>query len=1017
MIRVSLIGLLILAPLGLAAAAEDEIDFARQIRPLLSDKCFACHGPDEHARESGLRLDVRASALESDAFVPGNAAESELVRRITSKDPDQRMPPASFHKELTAEEIKLLTRWVAEGAAYQQHWSYRPLQRPQLPNIDHPQSKSPIDALILQQLQRRGLSFSQRADRITLCRRLHLDLLGMPPTQQELDQFLNDQSDDAWEKLVTRLLNDQRFGERMAVYWLDLVRYADTIGYHSDNYMEVSAYRDYVINAFNDNKPFDQFTIEQLAGDLLTEPTDEQLIASGYNRLLQTTEEGGAQAKEYVAIYAADRVRNVSGVWLGQTVGCAQCHDHKYDPITSRDFYSLAAFFADIQENAVGKRRPNFKVMTDADQAHIQALQERIAGLKLPQRLEVDTELAARVRAGQQAWEQQALLAAESDLSVWQSAPAATATATAGMTLTPQDDGTYLSTGANPDRSDYRYTIKATGTVRAVRLEVFPDDSFARKQGFSRGNGNFVLTDFSVTANDAEVKIGNAKASYEQAGWPIAHTFDDSETSGWAVDGHQKTAASYTAVFQFDQPIEFGDEQGTLVISMQHHSVYPKHNIGRFRISLTDQAAPDFGDQAPLPEQVLTALRVRADQRTAQQAKQVADHYLSFAAELTEAKKQLAASEQELADYEKNLPTMLVTQTVAQPRITRMLPRGDWLDDSGEVVQPAVPAFLPHEQIEDRRANRLDLANWIMDAENPLTARTFTNRLWKLYFGQGLSRNLDDLGGQGEPPTHPELLDWLAVEFRESGWDIKHMVRLLVTSATYQQTSVADEQLRRQDPDNRWYARQGRWRLEAEFIRDSALMLGRLLVTDKIGGRSVKPYQPAGYWQHLNFPARKWQADKGEKLYRRGLYTFWCRTFLHPTMLAFDASSREECIAQRARSNIPQQALVLLNDPMFVEAAKVFAGRIVAAAETPEQRVVWAFREATSRQPSPDEQALLVKLYETQRQRYAAAEQDAAALVSVGEAAAAEQAEVAELAAWTQVARAIINAYESTSRF
>ncbi len=618
----------------------------------------------------------------------------------------------------------------------------------------------------------------------------------MPPTQQELDEFLSDRSDDAWDKLVTRLLNDQRFGERMAVYWLDLVRYADTIGYHSDNYMEVSAYRDYVINAFNRNKPFDQFTIEQLAGDLLADPTDEQLIASGYNRLLQTTEEGVRRPRNTSPSMPPIGSAMFPACGWGKRWAVLNATTTNMTLFTSRDFYSLAAFFADIQENSVGKRRPNFKVMTEQDQAHIQSLQDKIAGLKLPKLLEANTELAARVRAGQQAWEQQALAAAESDSSVWQSPPATSATATAATVLTPQDDGTYLSTGANPDRSDYTYTIKTNGTVRAVRLEVFPDKSFSRPEGFSRGNGNFVLTDFSVKANDADVKIAGAKASYEQAGWPITHTFDDSQATGWAVDGHQKAAvASHTAIFQFDKPIEFGDDEGTLVIGMQHHSVYPKHNIGRFRISLTDQASAGWGDQTPLPEQVLTALRVAADQRTAEQSKRIADHYLSFAPELAEAKKQLADRERELADYEKNLPTMLVTQTVAQPRMTRILPRGNWLDDSGEVVQPAVPAFLPHEKIEDRRANRLDLAKWIMDAENPLTARTFTNRLWKLYFGQGLSRNLDDLGGQGEAPTHPELLDWLSVEFRESGWDIKHLVRLLVTSGTYMQTSFADEQL------------------------------------------------------------------------------------------------------------------------------------------------------------------------------------------------------------------------------
>ncbi len=1003
--------LLLSAPLS---AADNEIDFAQQIRPILSDKCFACHGPDEKTREADLRLDVRENAIELNAFVPGKPDESELVRRILSTDEDERMPPPQAHKQLSKQEIDLLRRWVAEGATYQQHWSYRPLVRPAVEKVEHPDSKGAIDSLILAKLNRRGLTLAAPADRATLCRRLYLDLLGVPPTQLELDQFLADESADAWDKLVTKLLDDHRFGERMAVYWLDLVRYADTIGYHSDNFMEVSAYRDYVIGAFNDNKPFDQFTIEQLAGDLLPEPTKEQLVASGYNRLLQTTEEGGAQAKEYITIYAADRVRNVSGVWLGQTLGCAQCHDHKYDPLTTRDFYSMAAFFADINEKPVGKRSPNLKLPTDEEQARIESLKAKIEALKLPDLLEHDQQLAERVRNGQQKWEQQAI--ANFDKSIWQTPKPSDVSATGGVVLKAQDDGSFLSTAGNPDRGDYQYELKAAGTIRAIRLEIFPDDSFPRKTAFSRGNGNIVLTSFRVTSNDQPANIAAASASYQQNGWPVAHAIDNSDTTGWAVDGHQKDAGSHTAVFKLQTPIEFGDQQGTLVIQMKHQSIYPRHLIGRFRISVTDQADAGFGDGPPLPEQIVTVLRIPPADRTPGQAKQIADHYLTFAPELNESKQERSEMEKELANLEKNVQTMLVTQTLAEPRTTRILPRGNWLDDSGDVVSPAVPGYLPQQPIEGRRANRLDLAKWIMSPENPLTARTFTNRLWKMFFGRGLSQNLDDLGGQGEPPSHPELLDWLSVEFRDSGWDVKHMVKLLVTSRAYQQSSVTTPELRLKDPDNRWYARQGRWRIEAEFIRDTALQLAGLLVTEKVGGRSVKPYQPAGYWQHLNFPVRKWQAGSGDELYRRGLYTFWCRTFLHPSMLAFDATSREECTAQRARSNIPQQALVLLNDPMFVEAARVFAERIMAAAETPDEKIRWAFREAVSRYPTQQEHALLAKLFQSQRERYQPASEDAQALLGVGQAPKPETVDIAELAAWTQVARGIINAYETTSR-
>ncbi len=1001
-----------------SAIAEQPLSFARDIRPILSDNCFACHGPDESAREADLRLDIRQNAVEHQAFVAGSVDESEMMRRILSDDEDERMPPRHSRKELTDKQVALIRRWIDEGAKYETHWAYRPLLRPKVPAIKHPRNDSPIDAFVLDGLAAQGLDLAPQADKVTLIRRLYLDLLGVPPLPAEVDLEIKDDSPDAWEKLVDRLLRDQRFGERMAVYWLDLVRYADTIGYHSDTTMEVSAFREYVIDAFNNNKPFDQFTIEQLAGDLLPEPTESQLVASGYNRLLQTTEEGGAQAKEYIAIYAADRVRNVSGVWMAATVGCAQCHDHKYDPITTRDFYSMAAFFADIKETAVGKRQPNLKLYSDADKAKIASLKNKIASLQLTELLSTNEQLAAKVAVGQQAWEAKSLALADADKPSWKTPEPSKLEATGGVVLKRQTDGSILSTGENPDQGDYTVSIDSFGTIRTIRLEVFPDPSFPNQAGFARGNGNFVLTGLHVTAGDREVEIGSAVADYEQKGFPIAHAFDDDDkTSGWAVDGHHKKADKHTAILQLKQPIEFGDDCRVLSIRLVHQSGYGQHLLGRFRISVTDQPSAALLEEGSLSEELVGSLRTPPGERSDVQVKMLADHYRGIAPELDEWKKKLADTEQELKDVEAGVRTMLVTETLAEPRMTRILPRGNWLDESGEVVLPAVPQFLPHAKIEDRRANRLDLAKWLVDDSNPLTSRTFMNRLWKMYFGRGLSRDLDDLGGQGEPPTHPELLDWLAVEFRESGWDVKQMVRLIVTSSSYRQSSVASEQLRAIDSDNRWYARQGRWRLEAEFVRDTILQISGLLVDDRPGGRSVKPYQPAGYWQHLNFPQRTWQAGQGSDLYRRSVYTFWCRTFLHPAMLAFDATSREECTAERARSNIPQQALVLLNDPTFVEASRVFAGRILQTEGDTDARIAWAFREAVSRDPTSEERSLLKSLYENQLDRYHRGEADAEALLGVGTAANPDNFDQVQLAAWTQVARAIVNLYETTSRF
>jgi hypothetical protein len=537
---------------------------------------------------------------------------------------------------------------------------------------------------------------------------------------------------------------------------------------------------------------------------------------------------------------------------MGATVGCAQCHDHKYDPITTRDFYSLAAFFADIKEQAVGKRQPNLKLYTEQDEQNIKELKDKIESLKLPALLQSNRQLAESLETGQREWE--------------------------------------------------------------ARTIATPDSSAAPSP--------------SLTPTSDEAT---------------------------AVD--------------------------------------------------------------PVPKEVLAAIRTNPTARTASQRKLLAEHYRKTAPELEPWKKKLADAEKELQDYEAGVRTMLVTETLGAPRVTRILPRGNWLDDSGEVVQPAVPQFLRFGEIEDRRANRLDLAKWLIAEDNPLTSRTFVNRLWKLFFGRGLSGNLDDLGAQGQPPTHPELLDWLAVEFRSSGWDIKHLVRLLVTSEAYAQSSAASPEWVAADPQNRWFARQGRWRLDAEFVRDSLLQVSGLLSDQQIGGRSVKPYQPAGYWQHLNFPKRQWQADQGDRLYRRSLYTFWCRTFLHPSMLAFDATSREECTAERAKSNIPQQALVLLNDPAFLEASRVFAGRILETDGDLDSKVRWAMREAVSRAPVDQEVALLASLYRDQLGRYQHDPGDAKALLDVGAAENRHADRTAELAAWTQVARAIFNLYETTSRY
>ncbi len=771
-----------------------DIEFNRDIRPILSSKCLACHGPDSAKREANLRLDVEASAKADHdgktAIIGGDLDHSELVQRVTSKDDDERMPPADSGKKLKPEEIELLTRWIADGAKWSLPWTYVPPVKHEPPMVkDSTWSLNAIDHFILARLEAAGVKPSPEADKRTLIRRLYVDLTGLPPAPEEVDEFLADQRPEAYEELVDRLLASPHYGERMASYWLDLVRYADTVGYHGDQEHRISPYRDYVINALNADMPFDQFTREQLAGDLLPNPTVAQKVATGYNRVLQTSHEGGVQPKEYLAIYAADHVRNVSAVWMGATMGCAQCHDHKYDPYTMRDFYSMAAFFADVDEaqhfkngdnNSPTNRAPELELLTPAEQATLQSLAERAALLK----------------------------------------------------------------------------------KRAQHAK----DSHASSQK--------VLHD-ELTACDAKID-----------------------------------------------------------------------------------------------------------------------------------------------DIHKHARRTMITVAI-EPRVMRVLPRGNWMDDSGEVVTPAIPAFLGALDTGGRRATRLDLANWLVDPKagvGGLTARVMANRYWYLLFGRGIAAQLDDFGGQGEAPDNAELLDYLAQEYIDSGWDTKHMLKLIVMSRTYRQSSIGSDELRQKDPLNKLVARQGRFRFSAEGVRDAALSISGLLVPT-IGGPSVHPYQPAGYYRHLNFPEREYVADTDDGQWRRAVYVHWQRQFLHPMLKAFDAPTREECTAQRPRSNTSPAALVLLNDPSFVEAARALAARILQeGGPTTKDRVNFAFRQAVSRDADEAEQKILDELLVKSLDFYSGHQDAANQLLSVGISKSPSGLDKTELAAWTLVARSVLNMSETITR-
>jgi mono/diheme cytochrome c family protein len=1028
--------LIVLALTGsLHTAAGQTVEFNRDIRPIFSENCFACHGPDKPKRKADLRLDNAEGAFADlgghFALVPKKPGESALHQRLTEKDPRRRMPPASTGKSLSPQQVALIRRWIEQGAHYQKHWALIPPRRPDLPKIrDEKWVGNSIDRFLLARLERKGLKPSAEADRRVLLRRLSFDLTGLPPSPAEVDAFLADRSEKAYERVVARLLDSKHYGERMAMHWLDLVRYGDTGGYHSDNHRDIYLYRDYVIATFNANKRFDRFTIEQLAGDLLAIPvanasgslSAEQRIASGYNRMLMTTEEGGAQAKEYLAKYAADRVRNASSVWLGLTMGCAECHNHKFDPITTKEFYRFAAFWADISEVAVG-RQPQTKIPTGGQMLRLQAIDDDLARL----RKTLDTPTPA-LAAGQKVWEERARNELAIAKPVWLAVKPEAVKSSGGATLVVQSDFSVLSTGQNPAKDTYTVTLKTDQkNITALRLAALRDPSLTAG-GLSRGNGNFVLTGIRIELigpdkKKVPVKLVRSEADFSQPAFPVASLLSR-KGAGWAVEGHVHKNVDRTAMFVFARPLA-GGAGTTLSVQLQHSSIYPQHNIGRFRLDLTGADRPALGDKAGLPDAVVQALLAESGKRSDAQKNSLAVYYRSIAGEMEPARRKIAELLREKDAIDKAMPQTLISMSMS-PRAMRVLPRGNWLDDSGEIVAPGVPVSLSVPgpgtivsgspgKVEPRKT-RLDLAKWLVAPEHPLTARVFVNRLWKLFFGQGIVSTLDDFGSQGAWPTHPDLLDWLAREFIESGWDVKHMVTLMVTSAAYRQSSTANETLMIRDPHNHWLGRQERFRLDAEFVRDNALAVSGLL-SHKIGGPSVKPYQPAGYWAYLNFPTRDWYEDKGEDQHRRGLYTYWQRTFPHPSLLAFDAPSREECTVERPRSNTPQQGLVLLNDPTYVEAARALAEKTLReAGKSDAGRLDFAYRQVLGRRADTHEASVLLPLLERHLKQYRSDKEAANAILSVGQAPVGKDVDRPTLAAWTSVTRVLLNLHETITR-
>jgi len=1009
--------------------AEDAVapSFVREIRPILSDACFQCHGPDARKRKAGLRLDLRNEVFRrrdgGTAVVPGKPEQSELFQRIVATDDHARMPPPGAARQLTPQEIEQFRRWISRGAEWQEHWAYSPLQRPHLPDTPDATGfvKNEIDAFVLQSMREQGLRPAPEADRRTLIRRLFFDVTGLPPNAAEVEEFITDSSPDAWERLVDRALSSPKFGERMAAFWLDLVRYADTNGYLGDRHEDRDLYRDWVIGAFNHNVPFDEFTRAQLAGDLLPRATDDTRIASGYNRLLMTTREAGAQPGEYLARYSADRVRNFSSVWLGSTLGCATCHDHKYDPFTMRDFYSLAAVFADVQEVAVGAQ-PVTRFPTANQTAALLALDNQIAAQQ--------RELARKtpeIDEAQRAWEASVRRTGVE----WTVIRPTSVDSFAGVPLAILDDGS-VKVNDSPPRETLTLSFRLPWKdIAALRLEALPDDSLPLKgPGWGEG-GAFVLAEISIRVDGRPITISNASATHSSPGYGVESAFRRAVDNGWGV--LDRPGISHLAIFEL-ATVSKNDKPVNVEVRLRQ-DLGNKLILGRFQLSTTKVRPVRAEGKSAIPQAVVQLLEIPRNRRSASQEAVVSTYYRSIAPQLEPTRNRLNDLQKRRDQAEDAVRrTMISTSGTARP--IRVLPRGDWLDQSGPLVQADTPAaLLPRPRDARGPITRLDLADWVLSPDNPLPSRVFVNRLWKLMFTRGLVATTEDFGSQSAPPSHPELLDWLATEFigtafsnnvplRSSGnsqsvprraadWDTKSLLRLILTSGTYRQSSAVASNVRMADPDNHWLARQRRTRLDAEMVRDNALAVSGLL-SATIGGRSVRPYQPAGYWALLN---RDWPLDTGENLYRRGVYTYWCRTFLHPSLKVFDAPTREECTAERPESNTPLQALVLLNDPTYVEAARAFAERILDEGGVHfSSRLHFAFREALSREPRSAEVETLQELYVRHRAQFLTDRQSALDLLKVGSRPIRDDLPIGEVAAWTSVTRAILNLHEVITR-
>lgn len=1013
------------AAAGTAQSAPRPVDYNRDIRPILAEHCFACHGFDERARKAELRLDRADSAYAhrdgGTPIVPGDLAQSEAWRRIQSTDPDEVMPPPKAHRPLPDAAKTTLRLWIEQGAPYADHWAFVPPVRPQPPAL----APHPIDAFVRAQLAAAGLSPAPEADRATLLRRVTFDLTGLPPSPAEVTAFVADPDPQAYEKAVDRLLASPHFGERLAIEWLDAARYADTNGFSIDGGRHAWLWRDYVIAAFNNNKPYDRFLVEQLAGDLLPDRSEEALIATGFQRNNMVTHEGGTIAEENLVTYAADRVKTFGEAVLGLTMACAQCHDHKFDPITQRDYYSLFAYFntgSEAAHDGDGGTNPNpamqaHSVLQTGEEA---ALRERIAAL--------EAEVAAPPAAALAAWEQaqRARLAARGqDLQLHRATLTRISTPNTG-------DGFVIEDGrfARIDRPsgfaafDVAMELpQLTRPVTGLRIVMHPSPE-APTGGWGHGGGREGKQTFQLTT----ISISAGAVPADQVDLHHLLPIAAITASSWEPDGHPRGALTtdfrdgWMPDLAADGPVHVTMTFASPLVGEDARHLTAQVNFGRGGNLMARRmeffAITGNDDGTELPAAIVTILGTAATQRSAADAQAIADHFAAHGEAMAPTRFALANARERLRVRTEAFPTM-VMDTAKQPRETFILHRGVY-SDPGEKVTAATPRALPPLPA-DAPPNRLGLARWVVMPSHPLTARVAVNRFWQMLFGTGLVRTAADFGTQGDWPSHPELLDWLAVEFATNGWDTKALLRTILRSATYRQSSSTTAAMLERDPDNRLLARGPRFRLSAELIRDQALATAGLLVP-QLGGPSVNPYTPGDPWREISHyasthaTAQSFVQDHGEKLYRRSLYTYWKRTMPPPGLATFDAPNREVCTVQRPVTNTPLQSLMLLNDPQFVEAARAFAARILHHASSDEERLEWAFLAALSRPPQPAELAVLQRALARERATFAATPSAAAQLLAVGELPPDASLAPVEHAAWTQVATLLLNLSETITR-